>query len=111
MNSAKRAVVAVLLGMTLGACASVQEPSSTRNAQNGPAYTEEEKAEMSTEEKVAVYNDQQNEPDKLVCRRERPVGSRMIKTVCRTQAEIEQERQAAQDAMRPSKGYSQGAGD
>jgi hypothetical protein len=35
----------------------------------------------------------------------------MIKTVCRTQAEIEQERQAAQDAMRPAKGYSQGAGD
>jgi hypothetical protein len=111
MNSAKMAVLVALVGVTLGACSSVQESSATRNAEKGPAYTEEEKAQMTTEEKVAVYNDQQNEPDKLVCRRERPVGSRMIKTVCRTQAEIEQERQAAQDAMRPAKGYSQGAGD
>ena len=65
---------------------------------------------MTTEQKVAVYNEQQEEKDQLVCRRERPVGSRMIKTVCYTRAEIEEMSRDAQDQMGPAKGYNQGAG-
>lgn len=102
--------LAVLLTALLPGCSSMPESTAAKNSQLGPAYTEEEKAAMSTEEKVEIYNEQQEDRDKLVCRRERPVGSRMITTVCRTQAEIDEERQTAQEALRPDRGYSQGAG-
>jgi hypothetical protein len=100
-----------LLLAALTACSSVSETTARQNEQKGPALTEEEKAAMTTEEKVALYNEQQEEDDQLVCRRERPVGTRMTRTVCRTRAEIEEERRAAQDAIQPAKGYNQGAGD
>ena len=103
-------LAAVILTALLAGCSSMPESTATKNSQLGPAYTEEEKAAMSTEEKVAIYNEQQEERDKLVCRRERPVGSRMVTTVCRSRAEIEEERKSAQEALLPDRGYSQGAG-
>ena len=109
MKTFVSAAAAALLLVASG-CASVDSTSQRQNAELGPAFTEEEKASMTDEEKVAIYNEQQEAEDKLVCRRERPVGSRMVKTVCRTRAEIEQESKAAQDAMRPAKGYGQSAG-
>ena len=94
----------------LSACTTVESTSARQDEQKGPAFTEEEKAQMTTDEKVALYNEQQEEDNQVVCRRERPVGSRMVKTVCRTRAQIEEERRAAQDAMGPAKGGSQSAG-
>ena len=104
-------LAAASLAALLAGCASVEPSSATRNAEAGPEFTAEEKAAMTTEEKVAVYNEQQDEADQLVCRRERPVGSRMLTTVCYTRAEIEQQQRDAQDQLRPAKGYNQGAGD
>ena len=37
---------------------------------------------------------------KLICEMERPVGSNIPKRVCRTKAQIDRERDAAQDKMR-----------
>jgi hypothetical protein len=37
---------------------------------------------------------------KLVCQMERPVGSNISRKVCRTPEQIEQDREAAQEAMR-----------
>jgi hypothetical protein len=101
---------AAAIVLTLAGCSSIGPPSYALNAQDGPAFTEEEKSAMTTEEKAEIYNEQQDQEDQVVCRRERPVGSRMMKTVCRTRSEIEQERVETQDAIRPAKGYSQGAG-
>jgi negative regulator of sigma E activity len=108
--TATRTLAAVTMAAVLVGCSSVGEPTARQNEQDGPAFTEAEKAEMTTEQKVAVYNEQQEEKDQLVCRRERPVGSRMIKTVCYTRAEIEEMSRDAQDQVGPAKGYSQGAG-
>ena len=36
---------------------------------------------------------------KLVCKKERSIGSQMVKRVCRTQAQIEAEREAARQGM------------
>jgi hypothetical protein len=41
-----------------------------------------------------------SDDDKLICEMERPVGSNIPKRVCRTQAQIDREREAAQDKMR-----------
>ena len=40
------------------------------------------------------------EDQKLICEMERPVGSNIPKRVCRTKAQMDREREAAQDKMR-----------
>jgi len=40
------------------------------------------------------------EQKKLVCQMERPVGSNIPRKICRTQEQIDRERDAAQDKMR-----------
>ncbi len=48
-------------------------------------------------------------PQKTVCRSERPLGSNIARVVCRTQDQMDAERQAAQDAIHagPKTGPSQ----
>jgi hypothetical protein len=95
---------ACILAVTAG-CSSMPASQTTRDLQSAPQFSEEEKAAMTTEEKVAVYNESMSqERDELVCRREHVVGSHFKKTVCRTRAEIEAERRSAQDAMGQAKG-------
>ena len=108
--SATKILLAVMTLALLSACASMPESTATTDARDGALYSEEEKAAMSSEEKVAAYNEAQEEKNQVVCRRERPVGSRMTKTVCRTRAQIEEERRAAQDALSQDRGYTQGPG-
>jgi hypothetical protein len=36
---------------------------------------------------------------KLVCKKERSIGSQMVKRVCRTQAQVEAEREAARQGL------------
>lgn len=42
-----------------------------------------------------VYNEPAMDPNQLVCKRQRPVGSHIPRRVCRTRAQIEQDREAA----------------
>jgi hypothetical protein len=80
------AIVAVLL---LAGCAS--QPADPAAAQVAAL------AQMTTEEKVALYNAAvEEEKDQLVCRKERKVGTHFPKTVCYTHEEIEIMRRAAQ---------------
>jgi hypothetical protein len=109
MSDAKILLAAATLAL-LGACSSMPESTATTDARAGALYSEEEKAAMTSDEKVAAYNEAQEEQNQVVCRRERPVGSRISKTVCRTRAQIEEERRAAQDALSEDRGYTQGPG-
>ena len=109
MSDAKILLAATTLAL-LSACSSMPESTATKDARDGALYSEEEKAAMSTKEKVAAYNEAQDEANQVVCRRERPVGSRMTKTVCRTRAQIEEERRSAQQALSEDRGYTQGPG-
>jgi len=89
----------------LSGCSSVPTSQATRDLAVAPVYTQEEKDAMTQEEKVAAYNESMSKDlDKVVCRREEVVGSHFKKTVCKTRAEIENERRAAQDAMQQSFG-------
>jgi hypothetical protein len=67
------------------ACATSTAPASKApvKAQSGAAAT-------------GVAADDQ----KLICQMERPVGSNIPKRVCRTQAQIDRERESAQDKIR-----------
>ena len=101
--------LALLLSFALAAgCASTDAPMKA----DAPQYTEAEKAAMSTEEKALVYNASvQNEEDRVVCRRYTPTGTRQSKTICRTVAEAEIEREAAQETLRKGRGTSYKPGD
>lgn len=83
---------------------------ATKDLEDAPRFTEAEKAEMTTEEKVAIYNESMSEEkDRLVCRREKRTGSHRMYTVCFTREEIESDRQSAQDAVWRAKGTLNGA--
>ena len=102
MKNSFAAVIVLALG--LGGCA-MPTSQATKDLQVAPEFTEAEKAEMTTEEKTAIYNEtMSNKGDELVCRREKRVGSHMSTTVCYTRAEIAADRKSAQEAMFEAKG-------
>lgn len=91
--------------LALGACGSMPKSTATKDLEVAPRYTQEEKAAMSQEEKVAAYNDSMSqERDEIVCRRVQVTGSHFKKTVCKTRAEMAQEQADAQEAIRRSQG-------
>ena len=100
MSNWKITVAATALTLALSACSSMPEHQSTIDARNGPKFTQEEKDAMSTEEKVALYNEEVREEDQIVCRRERTVGSRMNKTRCVSRAEMKAQHENSQEALR-----------
>ena len=71
--------------------AATAEPSATA----APTFTAEEKAQMSQEEKVAIYNSQEEEKNQVICRRVVVTGSHRKRTVCRTIEQIQQEQDDA----------------
>lgn len=103
-NPITMAMVALALIPLAGCSSPPSQPESVGNptAADGsaPVFTAEEKAAMTQEEKLRVYNETAADRDRVVCRRERPVGSHMPRTICRTVAEIEAEREAAQETIR-----------
>lgn len=89
---------------TLSGCAYVG-PSPDAKAKEryetyGPKFTEEQKAQLSDEEKVNIYNNEVREKDRLVCRKERVTGSHFLRTRCFTREEMQQARTAAEMALR-----------
>ncbi len=101
-------ILATLTVIAITGCA-MPTSQSSKDLEEAPRFTEEEKDAMTTEEKVAVYNESMSEEkDKLVCRREKRVGSHFPRTVCFTREEIEADRQSAQDAVWRAKGTLNG---
>jgi hypothetical protein len=86
--------------MGLGACSSMPKSQPTKDLETAPQYTQEEKDAMTEEERIALYNESMSQKkNKVVCRREKPLGSHMTKTVCRTQEEIELDRELARESL------------
>lgn len=95
----------VLALVGLAACSSMPKSQTTKDLANAPQYTQEEKDAMTEEQKIALYNESMSqEKSKVVCRREKPIGSHMTKTVCRTRAEIEQDQENSQESLRNTRG-------
>lgn len=90
----------IIAVMGLGACSSMPKSTTSKDLDTAQQYTQEEKDAMTEEERVALYNESMSQKkNKVVCRREKPLGSHMTKTVCRTQAEIEIDREMAKESL------------
>jgi hypothetical protein len=70
----------------------------------GPKFTEEEKADMTADEKVAVYNAEVRPEDRIICRREKVLGSHFRQERCYTQKELDDAQIAAEQMMRAARG-------
>jgi hypothetical protein len=84
-------LVSSLLLLLASACAT----SSTSSG--GAALQSQSRAASAP---AAVAKPTAQDDSKLICEVERPVGSNIPKRVCRTQAQIDREREAAQEKMR-----------
>jgi TolA-binding protein len=73
-------------------------PAPVKTAQ-AATFTAEEKAQMSQEEKVAIYNSQEEEKNQVICRRVVVTGSHRKRTVCRTIEQIQQEQDDARRSI------------
>ncbi len=94
-------LLVALAAVAITGCASGtgNSPSPAKTAQAAPTFTEEEKAQLSNEEKVAIYNSQEEEKNQIICRRTQITGSHRKRTVCRTIAQIKQEQDDAKRTM------------
>jgi len=92
-------LLVALAAVAITGCASGagNEPAPMKTARAAPTFTQEEKDRMTDEEKVAIYNTQEEEKSQLICRRTQITGSHRKRTVCRT---IEQIREGQEDARR-----------
>ena len=90
--------------VALGGCSMIgPSPDARKKAQyeaHGPKFTEEEKAAMSPDQKLALYNLNVEKRHQLKCRAERPTGTRFKGTRCFTLEEQREITNAAQDFMR-----------
>ncbi len=102
----KNAVLTALAGLVLVAIVGCTSTTyqGTRDVQAGPTFTEEEKEALTQEDRVAVYNEQVREKDRLICRREKRTGSHRSTMVCRTVEEKEADADSARDALMRARG-------
>ena len=99
MKHQVRATTLVVVLFIASACTT--DPGKSKGVQ--PAQTE---VPPSTQpRKVETANDE-SDSNKLICRRENKPGSHLKRTVCRTVAQSEQDRQAAQEQVRRQTGSS-----
>lgn len=105
-----RTMIFIAALAALSGCAYVKPSPDAQAKQRydtyGPKFTEEEKAQMSTEEKVALYNAEVREKDRIICRKEKPLGSHFYRERCFTQKELDEARRAGQDMMRSAQSPS-----
>ena len=90
-----------LAAVAITGCASgaANVPGAVKTAQVAPTFTQQEKDQMTDEEKVAIYNTQEEEKDQIICRRTQITGSHRKRTVCRSLAQIRLEQEEARRTM------------
>ena len=94
-------LLVALAAVAITGCASDagNSPVVTEAALAAPMFTQEEKDQMTSEEKVAIYNTQEEEKNQIICRRTQITGSHRKRTVCRTIAQIEEEQENARRSL------------
>ena len=107
MQSVTAGMTVGLLILAVAGCTVVKPHSDTTNKRQyeefGPKFTEEEKAAMSIEQKVAIYNEHHPHDEQLICMKYRPTGSHHIAHKCMTRGERKVAMDDAQEFMRQTK--------
>ena len=70
-----------------------------RYREYAPKFTDEEKQNMTVEEKLAIYNAHVVEREKLTCSYERVTGSHIKVARCFTANELHEQREAAREFL------------
>ncbi len=96
-----RYLMVAFAAVAITGCASgaSPDPAPMRTAQAKPTFTQEEIAQLSTEEKVAIYNSQEEDRSQIVCRKVQVTGSHRKRTVCRSIEQIRLEQEEARRVM------------
>lgn len=96
-----RYLLVALAAVAITGCASgaSPDPAPMRIAQAAPTFTQDEIAQLSTEEKVAIYNSQEDDRSQIVCRQVQVTGSHRKRTVCRSIEQIRLEQEEAKRVM------------
>lgn len=103
----------IVLGVTALALAGCQGTTrASRSSDTGaPAvappeemFSGKHEADLSTDEKVATYNREIVDEDRMVCRKETITGSHFQRTVCRTIKQIREDQAHGVDAVRSHQG-------
>lgn len=107
-----RYLLVAVAAVAITGCASggSPEPSTARIAQATPAFTEGEIAQLSTEEKVAIYNTQEKEKNQIVCRKISVTGTHRKRTVCRSLEQIRLEQEEARRSLQDFQGGDASSG-
>ena len=94
-------LLVALAAVAITGCASgaANAPGAVKTAQVTPTFTQEEKDQMTDEEKMAIYNTQEEEKNQIICRRTQITGSHRKRTVCRTIEQIQLEQDEARRSM------------
>lgn len=92
-----RYLLVAVAAVAITGCASGgnPQPSPARTAQAAPTLTKGEIDQLSTEEKVAIYNTEQEEKNQVVCRKINVTGTHRKRTVCRSLEQMRLEKEEA----------------
>ena len=97
----------VAAAVALSGCAYMKPSSDARAMERyeeyAPKFTDEEKANMSVDEKLAIYNAHIAIKHQLVCRRETVTGSHFKVNRCFTREELNAQQEAAEAFMRQAR--------
>ena len=101
------ALICVAAAMTVSGCAYVgpskEARQSSRYEEYGPKFTEEEKSNMSLEEKLAIYNANVAIEQQLSCKTGEVTGSHFLVFRCFTNDELMAQQNAAEEFMRAAR--------
>lgn len=97
------AVVALLAAGCTQLGPSPEARKQARYNEYAPKFTDEQKENMTLDEKLAIYNAHVVPEDQLVCRVERRTGSHHRGPRCFTRGEMEEMRLAAEEFMRQAR--------
>jgi uncharacterized protein YceK len=104
---ARVVLMLVTAAVALSGCAYVKPSADARAEQRyreyAPKFTDEEKANMSVDEKLAIYNANIALTHQLVCRRETLTGSHFKVHRCFTREELNAQQEAAEAFMRQAR--------
>ena len=95
--------VAALTALTASGCAymgpSAEAKHWERYKEYAPKFTDEEKRNMTLDEKLAIYNAHVHPSERLTCAEGKITGSHQNVVRCFTNSEIEEQQEAAREFM------------
>jgi hypothetical protein len=96
-------IVATLVALGLSACAYVGPSAEAKHWERyqeyGPKFTDEEKQNMTVDEKLAIYNANVHPSMQLTCEESEVTGSHRVVYRCFTNTEREAQQETARDWM------------